>query len=127
MPHGEEEIGETSPIIAIYRELQGVHPNWRVDIGEPRGSGMDSRDRFNRRPSMALSLHSWRVPENDFRRPIVEPSRLPSPCVIAGHVESPLPHTCSVNAFPTSLSTTSPSSFMKIRFFRWQPYIDLKV
>jgi ferric iron reductase protein FhuF len=34
-----EEIGETSPIIAIYRELQGVHPNWRVEIGEPLGAG----------------------------------------------------------------------------------------
>jgi ferric iron reductase protein FhuF len=34
-----EDIGETSPIIAIYRELQGVHPNWHVEIGEPRGKG----------------------------------------------------------------------------------------
>jgi ferric iron reductase protein FhuF len=34
-----EDIGETSPIIGIYRELQGVHPNWHVEIGEPRGKG----------------------------------------------------------------------------------------
>jgi ferric iron reductase protein FhuF len=34
-----EETAETSPIIAIYRELQGVHPNWRVEIGEPLGTG----------------------------------------------------------------------------------------
>jgi len=34
-----ENIGETSPIISIYRELQRVHPNWHVEIGEPRGQG----------------------------------------------------------------------------------------
>jgi ferric iron reductase protein FhuF len=34
-----EDIGETSPIISIYRELRGVHPTWHVEIGEPRGTG----------------------------------------------------------------------------------------
>ena len=39
MRREEEESGETSPITAIYRELQGVHPNWQVAIGEPHGIG----------------------------------------------------------------------------------------
>jgi hypothetical protein len=34
-----EDIGETSPITSIYRELRGVHPTWHVEIGEPRGTG----------------------------------------------------------------------------------------
>ena len=39
MLQGEEDIGEDSPCISMYGELQGIHPNWRVDIGEPRGMG----------------------------------------------------------------------------------------
>jgi hypothetical protein len=39
MQHGAEAMGETPPITAIYRELQGIHPNWHVAIGEPRETG----------------------------------------------------------------------------------------
>jgi len=34
-----EAIGETSPVISIYRELQRIHPTWHVEIGEPQGQG----------------------------------------------------------------------------------------
>jgi ferric iron reductase protein FhuF len=34
-----EAIGEASPIISIYHELQRIHPNWHVEIGEPQGNG----------------------------------------------------------------------------------------
>jgi ferric iron reductase protein FhuF len=34
-----EAIGEASPIISIYHELQRIHPNWHVEIGEPQGKG----------------------------------------------------------------------------------------
>jgi ferric iron reductase protein FhuF len=33
------DIGETSPIISIYRELQGIRPNWHVEMGQPHGRG----------------------------------------------------------------------------------------
>jgi hypothetical protein len=36
---GHEDLGETSPIVAIYRELQALHPNWYVEIGKPSGAG----------------------------------------------------------------------------------------
>src|SRR5262245_37564668 len=39
MSHAGENIDETSPIAAIYRELREVHPNWHVAIGEPYGTG----------------------------------------------------------------------------------------
>jgi hypothetical protein len=35
----DEDTGETSPIISIYRELRRVHPTWHVEIGEPYGTG----------------------------------------------------------------------------------------
>jgi len=34
-----EDIRKTSPLVSIYRELQGMHPNWQVDIGRPCGVG----------------------------------------------------------------------------------------
>jgi ferric iron reductase protein FhuF len=39
MRHGDGDLEETSPITAIYRELQGIHPNWHVAVGEPHGTG----------------------------------------------------------------------------------------
>jgi hypothetical protein len=34
-----EDPAETSPIVAMYRELQAMHPNWYVEIGQPTGMG----------------------------------------------------------------------------------------
>ena len=34
-----EDLAETSPIVSIYRKLQALHPNWYVEIGQPRGAG----------------------------------------------------------------------------------------
>src|SRR5262245_46336228 len=39
MQREEADAGGVSPITAIYGELQRMHPNWRVEIGEPHGSG----------------------------------------------------------------------------------------
>src|SRR5215510_15589673 len=40
------EDGQTpSPIIAIYQTLWAMHPKWHVEIGQPRGPRLDSRDR----------------------------------------------------------------------------------
>ena len=34
-----DDCRKTSPIIATYRELQAIRPNWYVEIGHPRGTG----------------------------------------------------------------------------------------
>ena len=60
-----DEGNKASPIVTMYQALQAKYPQWSVEMGQPRGGGLDFWDRLDdvqRGSTSGASRAHWRRP-----------------------------------------------------------------